>query len=366
MDRIDALVIGAGAIGLAVARSLARAGRSVLILEREGRFGAVTSSRNSEVIHAGLYYPPGSLKERLCIAGRELLYAYCAERGVPHRRCGKLVVATDAAELHALEALAAQGRAAGVAGLALVDAAAVGVLEPALRCQAALHSPLTGIVDSHALMVALLAEAEDHGALIAYRAPVEAIDRQAGGWLVRAGGTRLLATMVVNAAGLDAQAVAARIDALAPALIPPLHLAKGRYFTYSGRVPFTRLIYPLPVPGGLGTHLTLDLAGAARFGPDVSWVQAIDYVVDPAERPRFLAAARRIWPDIDPDRLHPGYAGIRPKLSGPGEPAADFRIDGPARHGLPGLVNLFGIESPGLTASLAIAGEVMAQLGIEA
>ena len=362
MDRIDAAVIGAGVIGLAIARLLARAGRSVVILEREQSFGTGVSSRSSEVIHAGLYYPPGSLKERLCVAGRALLYAYCAERGVAHRRCGKLVIAADAAELPALEAIAGRGRAAGVADLALVDGPDIRLLEPALRCRAALHSPSTGIVDSHGLMLALLGEAQYHGALVAFRAPVEAIERRADGWLLHAGGTRFGAAMVINAAGLDAQAVASRIDALPAALVPPLHLAKGHYFTYGGRVPFTRLIYPLPVPGGLGTHLTLDLAGGARFGPDVAWVERIDYRVDPALAPRFLVAARRIWPEIDPDRLQPGYAAIRPKLSGPGEPPADFLIQDEAAHGLPGLVNLFGIESPGLTAALAIAEEVRARL----
>lgn len=362
MNHADVVVVGAGVIGLAVARSLARAGREVIVLEAGRGFGGGISSRNSEVIHAGLYYPPGSLKERLCIAGREMLYAYCAERGIPHRRCGKLVVASRVEELPALEALARRASDAGVADAVLLDRAAALALEPALDCVAALHSPSTGIVDSHALMLSLLAEAEDHGALLVGEAPVERIERAPRGWpgrwILHAAGTTLLASSVVNAAGLGATSLAAGIDALPRDCVPPLHLAKGTYFTYAGRVPFSRLIYPVPVPGGLGTHLTLDLAGQARFGPDVEWVEALDFAADPARKPRFLAAARAIWPGIEEDRLQPGYAGIRPKLSGPGDAPADFVVQGPSAHGLAGLVNLFGIESPGLTASLALAETV--------
>ena len=359
MDRIDIVVIGAGVIGLAVARAFALAGRSVVILERERQFGMITSSRNSEVIHAGVYYPPGSLKETLCVQGRERLYAYCETHQVAHRRCGKLIVAHDEGERHLLEAIAARAHGAGVE-LTPLDRAGAMAIEPEVHCVAALHSPTTGIVDSHAFMLSLLGEAEDHGASIAYLTPVERIERVPDGWIVEVEGLRLEASVVVNAAGLDAQAVAATIAALDPALIPRRHLAKGCYFTYSGKVPFRHLIYPVPVPGSLGTHLALDLAGAARFGPDIRWVDEIDYTVDPALKPQFLKAARRIWPAIDPDRLHPGYAGIRPKLSGAGEPMADFVIQGEADHSLPGLVNLFGIESPGLTSSLAIAESVVA------
>jgi L-2-hydroxyglutarate oxidase LhgO len=362
VDRIDVIVIGAGVVGLAVARAFALAGRSVIILERERQFGMGTSSRNSEVIHAGVYYPPGSLKERLCVRGRELLYAFCESHQVAHRRCGKLIVAHDTGERHMLDAIAVRAHGAGVE-LTRLDRAGAQALEPEVNCIEALLSPTTGIVDSHGYMLAMLGEAEDHGASIAYHAEAEAIERGADGWIVRVGETRVAASIVVNAAGLGAQAVAARTDALPADLIPRLHLAKGCYFTYSGKVPFNHLIYPVPVPGSLGTHLALDLAGGARFGPDIHWVDRLDYDVDPALKPRFVEAARKIWKAIDPDRLQPGYAGIRPKLSGEGEPVADFVIQGEAEHGLPGLVNLFGIESPGLTSSLAIAERVIAAAG---
>ncbi|ATE64056.1 NAD(P)/FAD-dependent oxidoreductase [Rhizorhabdus dicambivorans] len=362
MSRFDAIVIGAGVIGLAIARSLARAGRAVLILEREGAIGTGISSRNSGVIHAGLYYPPGSWKARLCREGRGLLYAYCEERQVAYRRCGKLVVARNDAERPALEAIVARAGAAGGGDLLWLDGADARRIEPALDCASALLSPSSGIVDAHGLMLALLGEAEDHGAMLARLAPVDRVDRAAGAWLVHAGGERVAAPLLVNAAGLDAQAVAGTIEGLNRAAIPPCFLAKGHYFSYAGRVPFDRLIYPVPVPGGLGTHLTLDLAGQARFGPDVEWIDAVDWAVDPGRKDRFVAAASRLWPGLDPDRLQPGYAGIRPKLVGPGDADADFRIDGEAEHGMPGLVNLFGIESPGLTASLAIGDEVAAML----
>lgn len=362
MDRIDTAVVGAGVVGLAVARAIAMRGRSVVVLERERRFGTVTSSRNSEVIHAGLYYPPGSLKERLCVEGRKKLYDFCESHHVPYRRCGKLILAAEEAELPALEAIAARAAGAGIDDMAWLDPAGVAALEPQTRCVRALLSPSTGILDSHAYMLALLGEAEDHGAMIAYGVDVRSIARSSNGWTIDAQDNVLEVSTLVNAAGLGAQAVAALVDDLAPQHIPLLHLAKGSYFAYSGRVPFRHLIYPVPVPGSLGTHLALDLGGQARFGPDIEWVDKIDYDVDPARKPRFVAAARKIWPAIDPDRLHPAYSGIRPKLSGPGEPAADFVIQGPNAHGLPGLVNLFGIESPGLTASLAIADHVAAMI----
>ena len=360
MDEVDAIVVGAGVVGLAVARALALAGREVLVLEREARFGAVTSSRNSEVIHAGLYYPPGSLKAELCVEGRDRLYAFCGARGVAHRRCGKLIFAAEPGQLGELDAIAARAEASGAGALERLDGEAAARLEPALACAGALLSPRTGIVDSHGLMLALLAEAEAHGAVLACQAGVEAIGRAGALWTVRAAGTEVAAPILVNAAGLDAPALAARTEGLASAFVPRTWMAKGSYFAYAGRVPFSRLIYPLPEPGGLGTHLTLDLAGQARFGPDVEWVERVDYGVDPGREPRFLAAARRIWPGLDAGRLQPGYAGLRAKLSGPGEPAADFRLDGPGVHGLGGLVNLFGIESPGLTASLALAERVAA------
>jgi len=362
MNHIDAAVIGAGVVGLAIARMLAKAGRSVIILEREGKFGTVTSARNSEVIHAGIHYPHGSLKERLCIEGKNRLYEFCASHHVLHRRCGKLTFAGNESERARLEAIVAHAEASGADDeLAWLEGADVKAIEPAVSCAAALLSPSSGIVDSHAYMLALLGEAEDHGAILACHSPVDRIERRGDGWRVHVGETTLDAALVVNAAGLGAQAVAHSIDALDPGHVPPLHLAKGSYFAYSGKVPFTRLIYPVPIKGGLGVHLTLDIAGQARFGPDVEWVDAIDYAVDPARKTEFLASAQRFWPDIDPAKLAPGYSGIRPKLTGRAEPDADFLIQGPGAHGLSGLVNLFGIESPGLTSALAI-GDYVAEL----
>lgn len=369
MERVDTIVVGAGVVGLAVARALARAGRETLVLEAAARPGTGISARNSEVIHAGLYYPRDSLKARLCVAGRRALYEFCVARGVPHRRTGKLIVARDAAQLHDLDAIEAAAQAAGVHDLRRLDPAAARALEPALECAAALLSPSTGIVDSQALLLALLADAESCGATLACGAVVQRIERREGAWCVHAappGATDdvfvVAATQVVNAAGLGAHAVARSIEALDAAHLPPRFLARGHYFAYSGRVPFSHLIYPVPEPGGLGTHLTLDLAGRARFGPDVQWIGQESYEVDPALHAKFAAAARRIWPDLDPARLAPAYAGIRPKIVGPGAPAADFVVSGPAAHGLDGLVNLFGIESPGLTASLALADAVLHQL----
>ena len=361
MERVDAAVIGAGVVGLAVARTLAAAGRSVIILERETRFGTGISARNSEVIHAGIHYPHGSLKERLCIAGKRMLYEWCAARGVPHRRTGKLTFAPNEGERRRLEELAEHAFAAGAdEGLAWLEGAEVAAIEPALACAAALLSPSSGIIDSHAYMLSLLGDAEDQGAVLARLSPAGPIERRDGDWRVHVGETVLTTDIIINAAGLGAWDVAHAVDPLDPALVPPRFLAKGSYFTYSGRVPFTRLIYPLPAEGGLGTHLTLDMAGAARFGPDVQWVDTIDHAVDAARKPRFLAAIRRFWPAVDPERLQPGYSGIRPRIVGPPEPVADFLIQAEADHGLPGLVNLFGIESPGLTASLAIGEHVAA------
>ncbi len=366
MEQVDAIVVGAGVVGLAAARALALAGREVIVLEREDAFGSGVSSRNSEVIHAGLYYPAGSLKARLCVRGRELLYAYCADHGVAHRRCGKLVVATDAAGLAKLEGIAAHARANGVADLQRLTAAEAVALEPALACTGALLSPSTGIVDSHGLMTALLGDAQNAGAQLVLRTPFVGARREGGRWCVRSGGEEpfeLAAKVLVNAAGLHAQAVALAIEGFPAAAVPPAWRAKGHYFALAGRAPFTRLIYPTPVDGGLGVHLTLDLGGQAKFGPDVEWLAPaapLDYEVDPTRRDAFEAEVRRYWPALPAGALQPAYSGIRPKLSGPGAPAADFMIAGPAEHGVPGLVHCFGIESPGLTASLAIAEVVSA------
>ena len=364
VDRVDALVIGAGVVGLAVARALALTGREVMVLEREAAIGTGTSSRNSEVIHAGIYHPAGSLKARLCVAGKTLLYAYCAERGIGYQRCGKLIVATTASQLAALPIILAKARANGVDDLQLLDRAQAQAMEPALQCLGAVWSPSTGIVDSHALMLSLQGDLEHAGGLVACHAAVEALAVVDGGIEVRtADGLRLLAYTVVNAAGLDACALAQRIDGLDPRHVPRAWYAKGSYFTLAGRSPFQRLIYPAPEPdqhlAGLGVHLTLDLGGQAKFGPDVQWTDSpIDWQVDPARGDAFYAEVRRYWPGLPDGALQPGYAGIRPKITGPNEPAADFLIQGPQTHGVPGLVNLLGIESPGLTSALAIADGV--------
>ncbi len=365
MERVDCVVIGAGVVGLAVARALAMAGREVLVLESEAAIGTATSARNSEVIHAGIYYPQGSLKARLCVSGRAALYDFCARFGVEHRRCGKLIVATDAAQREDLAQIRQHALANGVNDLRLLDAAQVHALEPDLHAVAALLSPDTGIIDSHGLMLALQGDAEHHGALLALRAPVDGIVCEDDGFVIEVGGDapmRLHANTLVNSAGHGAPALAARMQGLPAACVPRSWYAKGSYFSLAGRTPFQHLIYPLPEPGGLGTHLTLDLAGRARFGPDVEWVDRLDYTLDPARADRFYAAIRRYWPALPDQALQPAYTGIRPKISGPGQPNADFRIDGPADHGIAGLVNLFGIESPGLTSSLAIGDHVCALL----
>lgn len=369
MDRVDALVIGAGVVGLAVGRALAAQGLETIVVDRAGAIGTETSARNSEVVHAGLYYPTGSRKARLCVEGRRRLYAFCESHGIDHRRCGKLVVATEAAQRPALERLAAQARANGVDDLRLLERDEARALEPALECVAALWSPSTGLVDSHGLMLALQGGLESSGGSVALHTPVEAVRPGADGHLVRLGGEapyELLATRVVNAAGLWAPAVARRC-AGSPA--PPVQrFAKGSYFALAAKAPFTHLVYPVPHDGGLGVHLTLDLGGRARFGPDVEWLaatdpEALDYRVDPARGAAFAADIRRYWPGLPDGALQPDYAGVRPKLHGPGEPAADFVVQGPREHGIAGLVHLFGIESPGLTASLALADEVVAVLG---
>ncbi len=360
MDNLDVVIIGAGVVGLALARELALQGREVLILEASDRIGSGVSARSSEVIHAGLYYPHGSLKARLCVAGRERLYEFCQRHGVGHRRCGKLIVATTATQCEALQEILGGARANGVELLPLEGAEAQR-LEPQLRCEAALYSPHTGIVDAQALMRALLGQAEAAGAILSTRSTVTRIILTEAGVDIGVNGCEpaLRARLLVNSAGLGAVSLAALTEGLpAHVRLPRLHLARGNYFALRGRAPFRHLIYPVPQRGGLGIHLTLDLAGAARFGPDVEWLESEDYGVNPTHAGRFVTAIRAYWPGVPPAALLPAYAGIRPRITGPGEPLADFRIDDAAVHGVAGLINLFGIESPGLTASLALASEI--------
>lgn len=363
MDQVDAVVVGAGVVGLAVARALALQGREVLVLEAADAIGTGTSARNSEVIHAGMYYAPGSLKAQLCVQGKQMLYAYCAERGIGHQRCGKLIVATDAGQLAQLEGIRTRAAANGVDDLVLLDRAGARALEPQLECTGALLSPSTGIVDSHALMLALLGDLEHAGGVLALNSPLALMESaQAAIILEAVDGTRLQARTVVNAAGLQAPALARRCAGLNARWVPTPYFAKGNYFTLSGRAPFTHLIYPAPQAAGLGVHLTLDLGGQAKFGPDVQWVDSPDdLVVDPARGDAFYAEVRKYWPGLPDGALQPGYAGIRPKIQAPHEAAKDFLIQGPAVHGVPGLVNLFGIESPGLTSCLAI-GDYVARM----
>jgi L-2-hydroxyglutarate oxidase LhgO len=359
VDTVDCVVIGAGVVGLAVARRLAQRGVETIMLEAEAETGTVTSSRNSEVIHAGIYYPAGSLKARLCLTGRKLLYQFCRDRGVEYRQCGKLIVAGSERERAALEGIASTARANDVTDIAWLTRAEARAREPELECRFALHSPSTGIVDSHGFMQALLGDLEAAGGVVAFRSPVSGgyCDRT-GIRLAVASDTEVQARTVINCAGLQAQAVARSLEGLPASCIPPLYLAKGNYFVLRGKCPFSHLIYPAPVAAGLGTHLTLDLGGQGRFGPDVEWVDHIDYTVDPRRADHFYAAIRVYWPGLPDGALAAGYAGIRPKLQAPGGPPADFVIQGPLTHGIPGLVNLFGIESPGLTAALAIAEHV--------
>lgn len=362
---MNTLVIGAGVIGLAVARALALRGHDVVIAEASGAIGTGISSRNSEVIHAGLYYPTRSLRARHCAAGRRMLYALCKSHGVPHARVGKLVVAASEAEIAKIAALYIQGVANGVEGLSIINADEANRLEPNLACRAALLSEETGIVDSHALLLAILGDVEACGGMIAFHTPIERLLCHGSGWLaVYGGNTRgeIACDAVVNATSFSAQDLARCTEGYPPDRVPRQVLAKGNYFGCAGKPAFTRLIYPAPVDGGLGTHLTRDLAGQMRFGPDVEWVDRLDYAVDPARSAVFYAAIRRYWPGLPDGALVPDYAGIRPKLSGPGEPIADFLIDGPAEHGLVGLVHLFGIESPGLTSALSIAEDVADRL----
>ena len=363
MDHVECVVIGAGVIGLAIARRLAMAGREVVVIEAAEGIGTVTSSRNSEVIHAGIYYPSGSLMARMCVSGRQALYAYCRDHGIPHRNCGKLIVATTEAETGKLQAIKAHAEANGVDDLQPLGGDDARQLEPALNCCAALLSPSTGIIDSHALMLALRGDAEAAGAAFAFHAPLLQGKVHADRIELGVGGDaplNLECRLLINAGGLAATTIARSIDGMPIERIPPAYLAKGNYFSCSARSPFSRLIYPVPEPGGLGVHLTLDLAGQARFGPDVEWIDSIDYTVDPARADRFYPAIRRYWPSLPDGVLMPSYAGIRPKIVPPAVAVQDFNIQGPRDHGVSGLVNLFGIESPGLTSCLAIADHVVA------
>ena len=365
-ERVDCVVVGAGVIGLACARALAQAGREVIVLEAENAFGTVTSARNSEVIHAGIYYPTGSLRALLCVRGKALLYDYCASHGVNHRRCGKLIVAHNDAEAAQLKVIEQRALANGVHDLQWLSRDEALALEPQLHCTRALLSPSTGIVDSHGLMLALLGDAQAAGAMLALLSPVQRAAATPQGIELEVGGetaTTLLADAVVNSAGHGAPVLAAATRGLGPQHVPPRYFAKGCYFTLGGRSPFSRLVYPAPGESShLGVHLTLDLGGQAKFGPSFRWVDTLDHTLDEAEAAHFYAEVRRYWPGLKDGALQPGYVGVRPKIRGPGEPAQDFRIDGPAAHGVPGLVNLFGIESPGLTSSLAIAERVAAML----
>ncbi len=367
MERIDCAVIGAGIVGLAVARALARRGREVVVLERAAAIGTETSARSSEVIHAGIYYPAGSWKARLCVAGKVALYRYCEEHGIIHSRCGKLLVATAADEVESLSALQCRAAKNGVDDLQRLDAGAAHALEPELHCHAALLSPSTGIVDCHALMLGYQGDLEERGGVIAFRTEVVGGRIADGRIVLETAGSdalQLACGSVVNSAGLYAVDVVENLQGFPGSLVPPKFLCKGNYYTLAGPAPFSHLIYPLPDAAGLGVHLTFDLGGQARFGPDVEWIEEVNYDVDPARAELFYGAVRRYWSGLPDDALSPGYAGIRPKTSGRDGPPQDFEIQGPADHGVPGLVNLFAIESPGITASLALA-DLVAQLLVE-
>src|SRR5256885_4022394 len=362
---MQVLVIGAGVVGLAIARQAALAGHDAIVAEATGGIGNGVSSRNSEVIHGGMYYPTGSERAKHCVRGRRLLYDFCASHGVPHKKVGKLIVATDAKQTAKIEGIAKQGEINGVEGLEFLGGNAARAMEPALNCTAALLSTETGIIDSHGLMLALEGDLEDRGGTIAFNTPVEHLMPADSGWEVRFGGAEpdtLTVDAVINSAGLGAQKIACATEGYPSARVPRLVLAKGNYFGFAGKPAFSHLIYPAPVEGGLGTHVTLDMAGRMRFGPDVEWLESESYTVDPKRAGSFYARVRTYFPALPDNSLVPDYCGIRPKLTGTGEPAADFLIDGPAGHGLARLVHLFGIESPGLTSSLSIADEVVGQI----
>jgi L-2-hydroxyglutarate oxidase LhgO len=360
---VQVLVVGAGVVGLAIAREAALRGHDVIVAEADKAIGTGVSSRNSEVIHAGLYYPTGSLRAYHCPRGRRMLYDFCISHGVPHRKCGKLVVATSEGEIEKLNAILKQSQINGVEGMAMIEASEARKMEPELACIAALHSPETGVVDSHAYMNAMRGDLEDRGGMIAFNTRIERIAQVQGGWLLQAGSDSILVDAVVNAAGLGAQRLGRATEGYPQERVPRLFLGKGCYFGYAGRPVFSRLIYPAPIHGGLGVHVTLDLAGRMRFGPDVEWIDEENYDVDPRRADVFYASIRRYFPRLPDGALVPDYAGIRPKLTSEKEPAADFLIDTPAQHGVPRLVNLFGIESPGLTSALSIAKDVIAGLG---
>ncbi|MBK8211361.1 MAG: NAD(P)/FAD-dependent oxidoreductase [Rhodospirillales bacterium] len=376
VERCECVVVGAGAVGLAIAHALAATGREVIVLEAAETFGTVTSSRNSEVIHAGLYYPPGSLKARFCRRGRDLLYPWLRDHGIEHLRCEKLVVATDEAEVDQLRGVQARALANGVEDIRWISADEARSMEPEVRCLAALHSPSTGIFDSHGYMLSLKGAAEALGAMFAFHSRVASGSVREDGILLRVetggsvgtNGTRgdesfeLLCNIVVNSAGLGAQALSRAIDGLSPASVPPLHYSKGCYFSLAGRPPFQRLVYPPPEHASIGLHYTRDLAGRGRFGPDAQWVESVEYTVDAGRAEQFYASIRRYWPGLKDGALAPDYAGIRPKIQAPGEVAVDFVIHGPETHGVPNLIALYGIESPGLTSSLAIADHVAERL----
>ena len=362
VEEVDCVVVGAGVVGLAAARALAMAGREVIVLDAAEGIGTGTSSRNSEVIHAGIYYPANSLMARFCVSGRRMLYPYCQEKGVPHENCGKLIVATSEQEDAMLAGIKQRAEVNGVEGMRVLTGAEAEAIEPELRCTSALLSPMTGIIDSHAYMLALQGDAENAGAVMVFHSPVlggrvhgRAMEIDVGG----ADPMTLRCRLLINSAGLYAPDVARALRGMPGERIPGAYYAKGNYFTLAGRSPFSRLIYPVPVPGGLGVHLTIDLGRQARFGPDVEWIDRIDYTVDPRRSDSFYDAVRRYWPGLKDGALRPGYAGIRPKTVPKGAAAQDFVVQGPQTHGVPGLINLFGIESPGLTASLAIADHVL-------
>ncbi|MCB1971284.1 MAG: NAD(P)/FAD-dependent oxidoreductase [Geminicoccaceae bacterium] len=366
MDQVECVVIGAGVVGLAVARRLAMAGREVIVIDKEPLIGSETSSRNSEVIHAGIYYPTGSLRARYCVTGKQFLYRYCVEKGINHRNCGKLIVATSPDQNEQLLAIRQKAAENGVADLELWPAERAMEMEPALFCTGALWSPSTGIIDSHGLMLAYQGDAEDHGAFIALNTPFERARVTADGIVIQAGGDapmELLAKMVINSAGLHAPNVARLIEGIDVSSLPNAYYCKGNYYTLPGRSPFTRPIYPMPGKDGLGVHVTVDLGGQCKFGPDTEWIDRIDYEVDPRRADVFYDAVRRYWPAIVDGSLERGYAGIRPKIAPEGAPAEDFVIQDPTSHGVPGLINLLGIESPGLTSSAAIAEAIAAKLG---
>ncbi|MEX2615764.1 MAG: NAD(P)/FAD-dependent oxidoreductase [Alphaproteobacteria bacterium] len=365
MERVDCVVIGAGVVGLATARALAMAGREVIVLESADMIGTGTSSRNSEVIHAGIYYAPGSLKAKYCVAGKNMLYRYCDEHGIEHRRCGKLIVATSEDQIETFEGIRKRAAECGVTDLKMLSAADAKAMEPELSCVAALISPSTGIIDSHGLMLELQGDAEEHGAMLAFLSPVTGGEIRDDGILLHVGGAdpmQLLCRSVINSAGLHATDIAGKIAGMPQDLVPKTYYTKGNYYALIGKSPFSRLVYPAPTTEFLGVHISIDMGGQARFGPDVEQSPVIDYDVDPGRADGFYDSVRRYWPGLKDGALQPSYSGIRPRITAPGEPLADFLIQGPRDHGITGLVNLFGIESPGLTSSMPIADHVAALL----